>query len=254
MSIIIHQNALVPNVFSVGVISDIHSNMVALKAVFADMQIRFPEIKEIYCIGDLVGYGPDPRRCIEFIFNHDLVTKIVKGNHDHYVDQTVTPPQVTPLAKTVIDYQIKTIPLELRWELAQLPQFITTKHLNVGITIVHGSPQYPLTAYIYPNTPEQENLFQYMTDTEIDILILGHTHIPFIRKEAVNDDKELLMLNPGAVGQPRDDDPRASYAVVDVNNMEAEIRRVEYDFDSVAKSMISIGLPESLAMRLYKGL
>ncbi|MHA2246255.1 MAG: metallophosphoesterase family protein [Candidatus Hodarchaeales archaeon] len=239
---------------SLGIISDIHSNIEALEAVFNDMRNNFPTVKEIYCIGDLVGYGPDPKGCIEFLFNHDLVTKIVKGNHEHYVDQTVTPPQVSALAKTVIDYQIRTIPLELRWELAQLPQFITTKHLNAEIILVHGSPQYPLTAYIYPNTTKQENLFQYMIDTETDILILGHTHIPFIRKDVVNDDKELLMLNPGAVGQPRDDDSRASYAVVDVNNMEAEIRRVEYDIDSVAKRMISIGLPESLAMRLYKGM
>jgi len=241
------------NVFSVGVIADIHSNFDALKAVFNDMQMSFPEITEIYCIGDLIGYGADPKKVINFILNNSLITKIVKGNHEHYVDQTVTPPQVTPLAKAAIDYQISNIPLELRWELAQLPQFITTKHLNKEITLVHGSPQYPLTAYIYPDTREQKNLFQYMINVEVDILILGHTHVPFIRKKAIIDDKELLMLNPGAVGQPRDNNPKASYAVIDVQKMEAEIKRVEYDIDSVAKRIISVGLPESLAMRLYKG-
>ena len=241
------------NVFSLGVISDIHSNIEALEVCLADMSFNYPEIKEIYCIGDLVGYGPDPKKVIEALFNNNLVSKIVKGNHDHYVDQTVTPPQVTPLAKTAIDYQIKNIPLELRWELAQLPQFITTKHFNVEITLVHGSPQYPLTAYIYPDSKQQKDLFQYMCNTEIDILILGHTHIPFIRKKERNDDKELLMLNPGAVGQPRDNNPNASYAVIDVQNMNAEIRRVEYDIYSVAKRIISVGLPESLALRLYKG-
>lgn len=243
------------DVFSIGVISDIHSNIEALKAVFADMRVVFPEVKEIYCIGDLVGYGPDPKECIEFVFNHDLVTRIVKGNHDHYVDQTVTPPQINYLAEAAISYQIRNIPLELRWELAQLPQFITIKHLNFNpeITLVHGSPQYPLDAYIYPDTPKQENLFNYMSNTNVDILILGHTHIPFIRKQKINHDKELLMLNPGAVGQPRDGDPRASYAVVDVENLEAEIRRVEYDIDSVAKRIISTSLPETLATRLFKG-
>ncbi len=240
--------------FSLGVISDIHSNIKALEASLVDMEFNYPDIEEIYCIGDLVGYGPDPKKCIEFLFNNSLVTKIVKGNHEHYVDQTVTPPQVTPIAKAAIDYQINNIPLELRWELAQLPQIITTKHLNIEITLVHGSPQYPLTTYIYPNTQEQENLFRYMINVEADILILGHTHVPFIRKKAVNGDKELLMLNPGAIGQPRDNDPKASYAVIDVQNMEAEIRRVDYDIDSVAKRIISVGLPESLASRLYRGI
>ncbi|MFX0123636.1 MAG: metallophosphoesterase family protein [Candidatus Hodarchaeota archaeon] len=240
--------------FSLGIISDIHSNIKALEASVADMEFHYPEIKEIYCIGDLIGYGPDPKKCIEFLFKNSLITKIVKGNHEHYVDQTVTPPQVTPLAKTAIDYQINNIPIELRWELAKLPQFITTKHMNVEITLVHGSPQYPLTAYIYPNTQEQENLFQYMINVEVDILLLGHTHVPFIRKKAANGDRELLMLNPGAIGQPRDNNPKASYAVIDVQNMEAEIRRVDYDIDSVAKRIISAGLPESLATRLYKGI
>lgn len=242
-------------VFSLGIISDIHSNIEALKAVFADMKTFFPEIKEIYCIGDLVGYGPDPKECIELVFNHGLVTRVVKGNHDHYVDQTVTPPQINYLAEAAINYQINNIPLELRWELAQLPQFVTIKHLNFSseITLVHGSPQYPLNTYIYPDTPKQENLFNYMSNTNVDILILGHTHIPFVRKRKIDQNKELLMLNPGAVGQPRDDDPRASYAVVDIENMEAEIRRVEYDIDSVANRIISASLPESLATRLFKG-
>ncbi|MHA2203001.1 MAG: metallophosphoesterase family protein [Candidatus Hodarchaeales archaeon] len=240
--------------FSLGVISDIHSNIKALEASLIDMEFNYPEIEEIYCIGDLVGYGPDPKKCIEFLFKNSLVKKIVKGNHEHYIDQSFTPSQVTPLAKAAIDYQINNIPLELRWELAQFPQIITSKHLNVEITLVHGSPQYPLAAYIYPNTREQEDLFQYMINVEVDILILGHTHVPFIRKKAANDDKELLMLNPGAIGQPRDNDPKASYAVIDVQNMEAEIRRVDYDIDSVAKRIISVGLPESLASRLYRGI
>ncbi|MFX1507199.1 MAG: metallophosphoesterase family protein [Promethearchaeota archaeon] len=241
------------NLYSLGIISDIHSNIEALEACLTDMNCNYPEIKEIYCIGDLVGYGPDPKKCIKCLFNNNLVTKIVKGNHEHYVDQTVTPPQVTPIAKAAIDYQIKNIPLELRWELAHLPQFIATNHLNRAITLVHGSPQYPLNAYVYPNSQEQEDLFQYMINLEVDILALGHTHVPFIRKETQND-KEYLMLNPGAIGQPRDNNHKASYAVIDVQNMDAEISRVEYDIDSVAKRIISVGLPESLASRLYKGI
>ena len=180
--------------FSLGIISDIHSNIIALEASIADMELNYPEIEDIYCIGDLVGYSPDPKKCIDFLFNNRRITKVVKGNHEHYVDQTVTPPQVTPLAKAAIDYQIDNIPLELRWELAQLPQFITTKHMNVEIALVHGSPQYPLTAYIYPETKEQEDLFQYMKNVEEPNLILLRNAeiINRIKNEGIQEIPEMV--------------------------------------------------------------
>ena len=90
-----------------------------------------------------------------------------------------------------------------------------------------------------------------MNSADIDILILGHTHIPFVGKS--DNSRELLMINPGSVGQPRDGDSRASYAVIDVENFEAEIRRIEYNISSVYEKIKISGLPISLGSRLYDG-
>ncbi|MHA2335273.1 MAG: metallophosphoesterase family protein, partial [Candidatus Hodarchaeales archaeon] len=184
---------------SLAILSDIHSNFEALKSVLRDIRKNYPEIKEIYCAGDTCGYGPEPVKCVEFILISDLVTKTVKGNHDDFVARSVTPPMTRQSAFSSISWQINVIPLELRWELSQLPQFITFKHdiFDTDIALVHGSPQYPLDEYIYPGTKKQEKLFEYMIKTGIDILILGHTHKPFVRKKANSDSgRELLMLNP----------------------------------------------------------
>ena len=93
-----------------------------------------------------------------------------------------------------------------------------------------------------------------MVTVGVDILILGHTHIPFIQEKILDSGKKIIMINPGSVGQPRDNDPRASYAVLDVKNMVAEIIRVEYDIDSVAERIKKSGLPKQLGERLYKGI
>jgi len=244
----------VRNLFTLSVISDIHSNFEALTAVLNDLDTNFPEIKEVYCLGDLVGYGPDPKSCLEFVFNKEkFITKIVMGNHDDFVGRHSLPPQVNPIAKIANDYQIENTPLELRWKLTQLPHTISTKHggIDKEIVFVHGSPQYPLTEYIYPHTFKQENLFNYMNSADIDILILGHTHIPFIRK--TENTRDLMIINPGSVGQPRDGDPRASYAVIDVKNFEAEIKRIDYNISSVYEKIKMSGLPISLGSRLYNG-
>ncbi|MFX0182328.1 MAG: metallophosphoesterase family protein [Candidatus Hodarchaeota archaeon] len=243
--------------FTLAVISDIHSNLVALESVITDLKENFKDITEIYCLGDIVGYGPNPQECLEIVLNKEkLITRIIKGNHDDYVTRHNTPPQVNPSARIAIEYQIQATSLEFRWELDHLPPCISTKHLDydANIVLVHGSPQYPLTEYIYPNTLRQENLFTYMKDADIDILFLGHTHIPFVRKLALNKGlKDLLIINPGAVGQPRDNDPRASYAIIDVEERDVIIRRVNYDIDLVTKQMESTCLPITLGLRLYQG-
>jgi len=247
----------VDNLFTLAVISDIHSNLEALESVINDLKENFPKIKEIFCLGDIVGYGPNPQKCLEIVLGKEkLFTRIIKGNHDDYVARHTTPPQVNPSARIAIEYQIHATPLEFRWELDHLPPSISTKHLNfdADIVIFHGSPQYPLTEYIYPNTLKQDNLFNYMNDAEVDILFLGHTHIPFVKKLTLNKKpKDLLIVNPGAVGQPRDNDPRASYAVIDVEERDVIIQRVEYDIRSIVEQIEISGLPKTLGLRLYQG-
>ncbi len=241
---------------SLGIISDIHSNSIALESVLNHLRNNFPEVEEIYCVGDIVGYGPDPKKCLEELFNkNNQITKIVKGNHDDYVARHFIPPQVNEVARNAIDYQIKNTPLELRWELGQLPHSISYNHVKSRkeIVLVHGSPQYPLIDYVYPNSPKQQNLFEYMTTNKVDVLILGHTHIPFVKKSTLNERDELLMVNPGSVGQPRDGDSRASYALVDLDNQTADIQRVDYDISMVFKQIEKSGLPIEVGLRLFKG-
>jgi putative phosphoesterase len=242
--------------FSLGIISDIHSNSVALESVLTHLKSNFPEVKEIYCLGDIVGYGPEPKKCLELLLNkNNQITKIIKGNHDDYVARHFIPPQVNEVARNAIDYQIKNTPLELRWELGQLPHSISYYHVksNKEIVLVHGSPQYPLIDYVYPNSLKQQNLFEYMTTNNVDILILGHTHIPFVKKSTLNETDELLMVNPGSIGQPRDGDPRASYALIDLENQNANIQRVDYDISLVYNQIEASSLPIEVGLRLFKG-
>lgn len=250
--------------YTLAVFSDIHANMTAFDAVLSDMKSQFPEIIEFMCPGDLVGYGPDPTEVLNKILAETKLNAVTKGNHDHLaglvrdqVDFNKYYEKFNDYAQEAIKWHTEVLNLEELSFLYQLPTSRTCFHQSndVRIVIIHGSPEYPLDEYILPNTIQQKNLFPFMELIEIGILLLGHTHIPFVdiaRSEEL--DQDLLMLNPGSVGQPRDKDPRASYAVVDVENLTAEIIRVDYDIDSVQKRMSTVGLPEFLGERLQKGI
>ncbi len=248
---------------TLAVFSDIHANLEALNAVLTDLKSQFPEVIEYYCPGDLVGYGPDPNEVINRILIEKRLTVVTKGNHDHLAGLGLDPVNlnkyITKFNKFAIEamkWQLKTLNDEEKTFLYQLPSSRTCTHQtnNTRIAIIHGSPEYPLDEYIFPNSPQQKNLFPFMELVDLGILILGHTHIPFIDLARSEDlDKNLLMLNPGSVGQPRDRNPKASYAVIDVENLKAEIIRVDYDIEKVQEKIINLGLPEYLSERLQKG-
>lgn len=250
--------------YTLAVISDIHANIIALEAVLSDIKENFPEITEYICPGDLVGYGPNPRAVIDKLIGENKFTAVTKGNHDHaiggggrditnfdkYIDK------FNRYAQQAIKWQAQVLFPEEKTFLYQLPssRTVSNKSKDISISIIHGSPQYPLDEYIRPNTPEQKDLFPFMELFEIGILLLGHTHIPFVDKsKSAETGQDLLMCNPGSVGQPRDRDPRASYAVLDLENISAEIIRVDYDIDETAKRINTVGLPDFLSERLYKG-
>jgi putative phosphoesterase len=246
----------VTELYTLGLISDVHSNFTAFETVLNDLNTNYPEVQEIFFIGDLCGYGPDPQECAENILNNKLITKSVKGNHDHYIGQGITPPPTNPLAVASINWQLSQLSLEHRLAISKLPQLITTRVSNTpkDICLVHGSPQYPLTEYIYPNSSKKDTLFEYMIDIGLDILVLGHTHIPFILEKVIDSGRKLLIINPGSVGQPRDKDSRASYAILNVEAMKGKIIRLEYDIDSVVKRINKFNLPKLLGERLYEGI
>ena len=244
--------------YTLAVISDIHANLTALDTVLDHIKKEFPEIIEIYCPGDLVGYGPDPSAVIDRLLKKKQLTVITRGNHDHAIGgggRDIV--KFNSFAQEAIHWQVSVLSQEEKSFLYQLPNSRTCIHgsFPAKIAIVHGSPTYPLDEYILPGTSQQKDLFPFMELFELDILLLGHTHIPFIDFQVSKESgKDMFMMNSGSIGQSRDKDPRASYGVIDVENMSAEIVRVDYDIDLVERKIKDAGLPEYLGQRLHKGI
>ncbi|MBI5252937.1 MAG: metallophosphoesterase family protein, partial [Euryarchaeota archaeon] len=147
-----------------------------------------------------------------------------------------------PVAAAAVDWTRKEIKKENINFLNSLP-----KLYEGDFYMVHGSPRNQLDEYVSEDYPEKE-LLSFFRYTSKNTIILGHTHRPFVKKFG-----DRLMFNPGSVGQPRDLDPRAAYAVFDAAAKKVEIKRVEYDIDEAADAIIEKGLPELLARRLYAG-
>ncbi|MFX1518466.1 MAG: metallophosphoesterase family protein [Promethearchaeota archaeon] len=229
----------------IAIISDIHSNLEALNAVLRDIG----EVTSIYCVGDLVGYGPDPNKVIEIL--EALGVKAVMGNHDFATIHNA-PVGFNEFAAAAIYWSNRTISTENMKLLASLPEHLSITYDNLSLHLVHGSPRDPLNEYITPNIPD-ELLLQFLRQTKADILIMGHTHLPFYAD--FKGQGEGIVLNPGSVGQPRDHDPRASYCIIGYEDekIDVEIKRVDYDIEKVSEKIKRAGLPEFLAERLFHG-
>ncbi|MFC7205093.1 metallophosphoesterase family protein [Haloferax namakaokahaiae] len=216
----------------IGVISDIHGNLPALEAVVADM----PSVERVVCAGDVVGYNPWPDECVSLLVEHDVPT--VSGNHDRAV-VSGTPFRFNAMAKEGVTFAQKAISADSKEWLASLPNSRTC--CDDRVRIVHGHPESP-DRYTYPDD------FSASLLGDEDVLVMGHTHV---QAHSVYD--EGIVLNPGSVGQPRDGDPEAAYAVVDVDEQTVDERRVAYDIDRVVSRIHAVGLPSKLASRLYSG-
>jgi putative phosphoesterase len=216
----------------IGIIADIHGNRVALDAVLEDM----PPVDGLVCAGDVVGYNPWPGACVDAVCERDMPT--VMGNHDRAV-ATGTSFSFNSMAGAGVAYAREQLGEEqLAW-LAGLPDERTA--FEGQIKIVHGHPDDP-DRYTYPDMFGADML------GEEDVLVLGHTHIQ--HHESYD---EGIVLNPGSVGQPRDGDPRAAYAVLDMDAMSVAEHRVEYDIAAVERAVAEAGLPEAIGTRLRKG-
>jgi len=216
----------------VGVISDLHANRPALEAVLDDL----PDVDAIVCAGDVVGYNPWPAECVEAMVERDVQT--VMGNHDRMV---VTGGNFhgNRMASAGVSYAREHLDDGQRSWLAGLPD--ERRLLDGRVTVVHGHPDDP-NRYTYPET-----FGPHMLDDE-DVLVMGHTHV---QAHEVYD--EGIVMNPGSVGQPRDGDPRAAYALLDLDRMAVEERRVEYDVEAVRDAIEAAGLPERTGARLAEG-
>jgi predicted phosphodiesterase len=235
------------------VFSDIHSNASALEAVLN----AAGNVDAYWCLGDIVGYGPDPNECIEIVRNlPNLIC--VRGNHDAATLGEVDQQTFNHEASLAITWTKRNLNAKSQEYLLSLPE----KKQDDTITIVHGSPRNPVWEYIMDYLTAVR-AFQFF-DTQI--CMVGHTHVPAIWKESAkeaprapvmefNKTKILskTILNPGSVGQPRDNDKRASFAIFDKEDYSWELRRVGYDIENVQSRIKKSGLPWRHALRLAEG-
>ncbi|WP_254839353.1 metallophosphoesterase family protein [Natronomonas marina] len=216
----------------VGVISDIHANRVALEAVLSDM----PDIDAVVCAGDVVGYNPWPADCVDELRDREVPT--IMGNHDRAV-VTGTGFAGNGMADAGVEHAREELDeARIEW-LADLPD--ERRCFDGRMKVVHGHPDDP-NRYTYPA------LFAERLLEGEDVLVMGHTHV-----QAHERFDDGVVMNPGSVGQPRDDDPRAAYAVVDLDALTVEERRVEYDVERVVEAVEAAGLPRDTGQRLKKG-
>lgn len=218
----------------VAVFADIHANLPAFERVLGEVG-DMPKL----CCGDLVGYNPFPNEVIEIAKKEKSVS--ILGNHDNAV-LTGDTSWFNLTARKAIDWTRGELTDENLDFLKKLPQVYDDE-----LYMAHGSPRDPLEEYVYLEDPDYVFL-DFFNYTKNNTVILGHTHVPFIKKI-----DERLIFNPGSVGQPRDHDSRASYAILDTKTQEVEIKRVDYDIEKTAKKIEEVGLPGRLAMRLFSG-
>ena len=254
------------------VISDIHSNLEALTVVLDDIEKR--GIKKIYCLGDIVGYGPNPRECMDLIMQKTELC--VMGNHDYAAMYEPTnfnyaAEQASFWTRENLENEEDPEKRAKRWNFLGGLSMKLSIEMELGgekanIDFVHASPRKPINEYIFPddvyNVPNKiESLF----DRFAHLCFVGHTHVPgvfsstpdFYTPEEVDwsyevEPKQKALINVGSVGQPRDRDTRASYVVV--NDDAVDFIRVEYDVESVAQKVLSIPeLDNYLGQRLKDG-
>lgn len=220
----------------IGLISDVHANLPALEAVLDDM----PPVDEIICAGDIVGYNPWPRECLERIRARSSL--VVQGNHDRNFE---TPQRYehNEMARAGLEHAHHELTDEQRKWLAELPKRVDLPNGEYRLVHSHPDPE-KLGSYVRP--AQFPTMRPYLD--EYDGIILGHTHV---QHAATIDDR--LIVNPGSVGQPRDGDERAAYAVLHTADNDVELRRVDYDIDRVISRVEECGLPRKTGTRLLDG-
>ena len=239
----------------IAVISDIHGNLAALDAVFAALDAD--PVEAVWCLGDIVGYGPQPNECCDVVRERASVT--LCGNHDLAVRGTLD-----------LDEFSGDAGLAARWTQSVLREDVL-EWLNglaplgeaEGVALFHGSARDPVWEYVLSDESAAATLLM----TSQQLVLVGHSHVAL---QVVLRGTELegglapagtvlglgearWLLNPGSVGQPRDGDPAAAYLVVDLAARTATYRRVPYDIEGTQAAMQQAGLPEQLALRLAVG-
>jgi diadenosine tetraphosphatase ApaH/serine/threonine PP2A family protein phosphatase len=238
------------------VISDVHANLTALEAVLADAG----ELDEVWCLGDVVGYGPDPNECISLLRTLPKLTWMM-GNHDFAAAGDLGLEAFNSDARKSLLWQRDSLSPENLEFLRLRP---TKPEICANVTLAHGSPRDPIWEYVLNTLVARINLGFYDTPW----CFVGHSHFQVVFQYDEGEDDfsiqvpdsgsmyqltQRAILNPGSVGQPRDRDPRAAYAIFLPETDVWNPHRVEYDFKSVQKRILASGLPPRHAERLAGG-
>jgi len=237
------------------IISDIHANLEALVAVLEDIDRL--ELDGVLCLGDVVGYGPNPAECIDAVKSVSLFT--LAGNHDFAVVGKANVEDFNPYAREAVLWTRSKLKQSDRSFLSSLP--LTRSEL--GAFFVHGSPYQPAEWNYVLSLFEARRAF---AEFEEPICFIGHSHAPLVIE--MDQDESMTVLDPtlvafeegkryivnvGSVGQPRDGNPDAAYGVWDTDENQFELRRVAYDLHTTQRKILEAGLPEFLAWRLAVG-
>lgn len=250
----------------VAIISDIHGNLQALLAVLC--AIDELDVEDVVCLGDVVGYGPNPRECLELVAQR--CAAVVRGNHDDGVLDRASLADFNGLARTALMWTREVLgPAHLE----TIQRWPRQSHVRGAAMCVHDSPQPGTAAYVH----EPRAAALAFRGLEAAVCLLGHTHVPVsfqtdvlfpdepvsprqVRQRALRDGDVVeldpgsrYILNPGAVGQPRDADPRASFGILDLRAGTFTLHRREYDIAGAQHAMQVAGLPLLLAQRLAMG-
>ncbi|MFQ5638618.1 MAG: metallophosphoesterase family protein [bacterium] len=237
------------------IISDIHANLEALETVLSEIEKH--HVDSILCLGDVVGYGPNPNECIESVRKHTDV--ILAGNHDYAPLGKLDLSYFNPWAKTAIEWTAEQLTDGSKDFLLELP---LTKEFD-NFTIVHATPLEPEEwNYIITIGDAAKNFSEFKSG----ICFIGHSHVPLIVSTNKHEDYHVQRDNPlknepnrryiinvGSVGQPRDLNPQAAFSVYDTDELEYQLFRIEYDIAETQSKIIASGLPPFLAERLELG-
>jgi diadenosine tetraphosphatase ApaH/serine/threonine PP2A family protein phosphatase len=240
------------------IIADVHSNLAAFTAVLDDIE-RWGGMEELWCLGDVVGYGPDPHECIALLRQHKHVC--VAGNHDLAATGKLSTSEFNADAAATCQWTARQLTAE---DVAYLNSLRLVAQRG-DFTLVHGSPREPVWEYLISVGSARENFAYFQTQ----FCLVGHSHVPLVFRSSEDGscsfsqftpDVELvlgtdrLIINPGGVGQPRDGDSRASYAIYDDESRTVRLYRVSYDIKVTQSRMVKHNLPARLVTRLNYGM
>lgn len=242
----------------IAVVSDIHSNAVALETVLAVAG----SFDQLWNIGDTIGYGPRPNECVAVMREHAAV--MIAGNHDLACIGKLDLSDFNTDARIANLWNGEQLEHDLR---AYLESLQPRHPIDERFMVAHGSPRNPIWEYLLSKSQAEAN-FPHFTQ---QVCFIGHSHVPLYfelsedgmcsqprlfqaGQELVIDANRRYLINPGSVGQPRDQDPRAAYAILDTDAGTVRLNRVEYDVSQTQRQMREAGLPTSLIRRLSYGM